>query len=55
MLLLGCVKEANSFELVVSLPNGLTGFVQVTSICDSYTQMLSEQVAKQELLEVRGL
>ncbi|XP_006273719.2 protein RRP5 homolog [Alligator mississippiensis] len=51
MLLLGCVKEANSFELVVSLPNGLTGFVQVTSICDSYTQMLSEQVAKQELLE----
>uniref|UniRef100_A0A7M4F194 Protein RRP5 homolog n=2 Tax=Crocodylus porosus TaxID=8502 RepID=A0A7M4F194_CROPO len=49
VLLLGCVKEANSFELVVSLPNGLTGFVQVTDICDSYTQMLSEQVAKQEL------
>uniref|UniRef100_A0A7M4F1A3 Protein RRP5 homolog n=1 Tax=Crocodylus porosus TaxID=8502 RepID=A0A7M4F1A3_CROPO len=51
VLLLGCVKEANSFELVVSLPNGLTGFVQVTDICDSYTQMLSEQVAKQELVE----
>ncbi|KAM9134322.1 protein RRP5 homolog isoform 2-T4 [Pangshura tecta] len=51
MLLLGCVKESNDFELVVSLPNGLTGFVQVTHICDAYSKMLSEQVATEELLE----
>uniref|UniRef100_A0A8C8RCH1 Protein RRP5 homolog n=1 Tax=Pelusios castaneus TaxID=367368 RepID=A0A8C8RCH1_9SAUR len=51
MLLLGCVKESNDFELVVSLPNGLTGFVQVTHICDAYSKMLNEQVTKEELLE----
>uniref|UniRef100_A0A8C3PDN6 Protein RRP5 homolog n=1 Tax=Chrysemys picta bellii TaxID=8478 RepID=A0A8C3PDN6_CHRPI len=51
MLLLGCVKESNDFELVVSLPNGLTGFVQVTHICDAYSKMLNEQVATEELLE----
>uniref|UniRef100_A0A8C3T665 Protein RRP5 homolog n=1 Tax=Chelydra serpentina TaxID=8475 RepID=A0A8C3T665_CHESE len=51
MLLLGCVKESNDFELMVSLPNGLTGFVQVTHICDAYSKMLNEQVATEELLE----
>ncbi|CAM2117852.1 unnamed protein product [Caretta caretta] len=51
MLLLGCVKESNDFELVVSLPNGLTGFVQVTHICDAYSKMLNAQVATEELLE----
>uniref|UniRef100_A0A8C0H0I2 Protein RRP5 homolog n=1 Tax=Chelonoidis abingdonii TaxID=106734 RepID=A0A8C0H0I2_CHEAB len=51
MLLLGCVKESNDFELVISLPNGLTGFVQVTHICDAYSKMLNEQVATEELLE----
>ncbi|XP_037761693.1 protein RRP5 homolog isoform X2 [Chelonia mydas] len=51
MLLLGCVKESNDFELVVSLPNGLTGFVQVTHICDAYSKMLDAQVATEELLE----
>ncbi|XP_066475340.1 protein RRP5 homolog [Tiliqua scincoides] len=51
MLLLGCVKESNQFELVVSLPNGLTGFVQATRICDAYNKMLTEQVATDEHLE----
>ncbi|NXA52839.1 RRP5 protein, partial [Nothocercus julius] len=51
MLLLGCVKEVNDFELVISLPNGLCGFVPVTQISDAYSKMLSEQVAEGELQE----
>lgn len=53
MLLLGCIKEVSDFELVISLPNGLTGFVPVTQISDAYSKMLSKQVAQGELLEVR--
>lgn len=53
VLLLGCVKESNQFELVISLPNGLTGFVQATRISDAYNEMLNEQVATDAHLEVR--
>ncbi|XP_051002694.1 protein RRP5 homolog [Acomys russatus] len=49
--ILGCVKEVNELEMVISLPNGLRGFVQVTEICDAYTQKLNEQVAQEEPLE----
>ncbi|XP_007938068.1 protein RRP5 homolog [Orycteropus afer afer] len=51
MRLLGCVKEVNDLELVISLPNGLQGFVQATEICDAYTKMLNEQVAQEEPLK----
>lgn len=51
MRILGCVKEVTELELVVSLPNGLQGFVQVTEISDAYTQKLNEQVAQEEPLE----
>ncbi|XP_027316494.1 protein RRP5 homolog [Anas platyrhynchos] len=51
MLLLGCIKEVSDFELVISLPNGLTGFVPVTQISDAYSKMLSKQVAQGEVLE----
>ncbi|XP_044772530.1 protein RRP5 homolog [Neomonachus schauinslandi] len=51
MRILGCVKEVNELELVISLPNGLRGFVQVTEICDAYTKKLSEQVAQEEPLK----
>ncbi|XP_025966122.2 protein RRP5 homolog isoform X1 [Dromaius novaehollandiae] len=51
MLLLGCIKEVSDFELVISLPNGLSGFVPVTQISDAYSKMLSEQVAEGELVE----
>lgn len=53
MLLLGCIKEVTVFELVISLPNGLTGFVPVTQISDAYSELLSKQVTQGELLEVR--
>uniref|UniRef100_A0A8C6W9K4 Protein RRP5 homolog n=1 Tax=Nannospalax galili TaxID=1026970 RepID=A0A8C6W9K4_NANGA len=51
MRILGCVKEVNDLELVISLPNGLQGFVQVTEICDAYTQKLNEQVAQEDPLK----
>ncbi|XP_053306401.1 protein RRP5 homolog [Spea bombifrons] len=50
-LLLGCVKEAKDFELVVSLPYGLTGYVHAMNICEAYTKLLSEQVEKEVMLE----
>ncbi|MEE6485919.1 hypothetical protein FKM82_014452 [Ascaphus truei] len=51
MLMLGCVKEAKDFELAVSLPYGLTGFVHATNICEAYSKILSEQVEKDVPLE----
>ncbi|XP_032844612.2 protein RRP5 homolog [Tyto alba] len=51
MLLLGCIKEVSDYELVISLPSGLSGFVPVTQISDAYSKMLSKQVAQGELLE----
>ncbi|XP_012659116.1 protein RRP5 homolog [Otolemur garnettii] len=51
MRILGCVKEVNELELVISLPNGLRGFVQVTEICDAYTKKLNEQVTQEEPLK----
>ncbi|XP_008947621.1 PREDICTED: protein RRP5 homolog [Merops nubicus] len=51
VLLLGCIKEVSDYELVVSLPNGLSGFVPVTHISDAYSKMLSKEVAQGELLE----
>ncbi|NXN36661.1 RRP5 protein, partial [Rhinoptilus africanus] len=51
MLFLGCIKEVSDYELVVGLPNGLSGFVPVTQISDAYSKMLSKQVAQGELLE----
>ncbi|XP_037659989.1 protein RRP5 homolog isoform X3 [Choloepus didactylus] len=51
MRILGCVKEVKDLELVISLPNGLQGFVQVTEICDAYTKKLNEQVTHEEPLK----
>lgn len=53
MLLLGCIKEVTDYELAISLPNGLSGFVPVTQISDAYGKLLTKQVAQGELLEVR--
>ncbi|XP_035124864.1 protein RRP5 homolog isoform X5 [Callithrix jacchus] len=52
MRILGCVKEVNELELVISLPNGLQGFVQVTEICDAYTKKLNEQVMQEQPLKL---
>ncbi|XP_043970110.1 protein RRP5 homolog isoform X1 [Gambusia affinis] len=44
MLLLGCVKEVADFEVTVSLPCGLQGFLSIRNVCDAYTKLLSEQL-----------
>ncbi|XP_040217796.1 protein RRP5 homolog [Rana temporaria] len=51
MLFLGCIKEVKDFELVISLPYNLVGFVQATNICEAYTKLLNEQVKKEEPVE----
>ncbi|XP_041317407.1 protein RRP5 homolog [Pyrgilauda ruficollis] len=51
MLLLGCIKEVSDYELAISLPNGLSGFVPVTQISDAYSKLLTKQVAQGEVLE----
>uniref|UniRef100_A0A1A8CQL2 Protein RRP5 homolog n=1 Tax=Nothobranchius kadleci TaxID=1051664 RepID=A0A1A8CQL2_NOTKA len=44
MLFLGCVKEVADFEVTVSLPSGLQGFLSIKNVCDSYTKLLTEQL-----------
>lgn len=44
MLVLGCVKEVTDFEVTVSLPCGLQGFLSIKNICDSYAKLLSAQL-----------
>ncbi|KAM9323788.1 LOW QUALITY PROTEIN: protein RRP5 homolog [Gastrophryne carolinensis] len=51
MLFLGCITDVKDFELVVALPYGLTGYIQVTNICEAYTKMLNKQVTQDEPLE----
>ncbi|XP_064601057.1 protein RRP5 homolog [Liolophura sinensis] len=48
MLTLAVVKEVRDYELVVSLPNNLTGTVAITAISDTYTELL-QKVADQSL------
>ncbi|XP_064171812.1 protein RRP5 homolog [Anguilla rostrata] len=43
-LLLGCVKEVTNFAVTVSLPSGLTGYLPIANISESYTKILSEQL-----------
>lgn len=42
--MLGCVKEVTDFEVKVSLPCGMQGFLSIKNVCDSYTKLLSEQL-----------
>jgi len=44
MLILGCVKDVTDFEVTVSLPCGLQGYLSIGNICESYTKLLSEQL-----------
>ncbi|XP_014667836.1 PREDICTED: protein RRP5 homolog [Priapulus caudatus] len=40
MLILGCIKEVHDFELIVSLPGGIAGVVDIGNISDAYTHLL---------------
>jgi rRNA biogenesis protein RRP5 len=59
MCILGAIKEINELELVISLPNGLTGFVSITEISEEISK-IAEQVAnddndEEELPELNSL
>ncbi|XP_036412886.1 protein RRP5 homolog isoform X2 [Colossoma macropomum] len=43
-LMLGCVKEVSDIEFVLGLPNGLKGFLPISSICEAYSKALSEKL-----------
>uniref|UniRef100_A0ABM0MCT6 Protein RRP5 homolog n=1 Tax=Saccoglossus kowalevskii TaxID=10224 RepID=A0ABM0MCT6_SACKO len=56
MLLLGAVKEIHEYELIISLPHGLTGYVAITDISDVYNRLLqrftdgdNEDLVKEDL------
>lgn len=40
MLILGCVKKIQDYQLIVSLPNGNHGIVSIANISDAYTSLL---------------
>jgi ribosomal protein S1 len=40
MLVLGCVKEVHEYDMILSLPNGVTGIVPITEISDAYHDQL---------------
>ncbi|OUM67352.1 hypothetical protein PIROE2DRAFT_40141, partial [Piromyces sp. E2] len=47
MCILGAIKEINELELVISLTNGLTGFVSITEISEEISK-IAEQVANDD-------
>ena len=42
--MLGAIKEVNEYDMVISLPNGLSGFVHITHINDVITERLKEEL-----------
>jgi len=47
MCILGAIKEINELELVISLTNGLTGFISITEISEEISK-IAEQVANDD-------
>jgi rRNA biogenesis protein RRP5 len=45
MQFLACIKEINEFDLVVSLPNNLKGFIKATEISDNLTKLVEAELA----------
>ncbi|KAL7845723.1 hypothetical protein AOLI_G00239150 [Acnodon oligacanthus] len=50
-LMLGCVKEVSDIEFVLGLPNGMRGFLPISSICKAYSKTLSEKLYSGSYLE----
>ncbi|KAJ3614113.1 hypothetical protein NHX12_017689 [Muraenolepis orangiensis] len=44
MMMLACVQKVANFDMVLSLPCGLHGFLPISNICDAYTNLLSKQL-----------
>lgn len=52
MLVLGCVKEVHEYNLLISLPNNLSGTVALTHISPAYTEQLQKlsQMSEEDIL-----
>ncbi|KAF4118411.1 protein RRP5 homolog [Onychostoma macrolepis] len=50
-LMLGCVKEVSDFQAVVGLPSGLVGYLPICNVCDSYTNILNENLDSEDSLK----
>lgn len=44
MVLLGCVKAINEYDIEVSLPNNLTGFLAITEVSDTLAPVLANSL-----------
>ena len=44
MKILGAIREVNEYEVVVSLPNGLSGTVHIMQINEKITDRLKEEL-----------
>ena len=55
MLVLGCVQEIKDFELMISLPHGVSGIVKITDISDAYTKLLERIASGEEITETQVL
>lgn len=55
MKVLGAIKEVNEYDMVISLPNGLSGFLHITHINEKITEKLKEglEVGETKDSEVR--
>lgn len=49
MVVLGRISKATEYELIVSIPGGLLGRVQVTDVGESYTTLLQSIIDKKEV------
>lgn len=49
MIILGRISEATEYELIVSIPGGLLGCVQVTDLSESYTNLLQNIINSKDV------
>ncbi|XP_065187378.1 protein RRP5 homolog isoform X2 [Sycon ciliatum] len=54
MLMLGAVNEITDFELIVSLPHGLSGYVRPTDVSPQYTEALLRAAEAAEIEAAKG-
>ena len=56
MKVLGAIREVNEYDMAISLPNGLGGFVHITNINEKITERLKNilEVDESGNTEVRG-
>jgi len=51
MSVLGAIRKISQFEMIVSLPNNLNGFVTLADVSDPLSEILSKKVQKGEVCD----